>query len=215
MAGSSIVIISSVSDVSVPENGNQSSVKSRENIRDEVLSLRKRMDGDELARMGSQIAKRVLQAEWYRDARCIHCFSGAVHKGEIPTLDIVEDCLKTGKILAMPRVSDRAGRMVHVRVTAPDHFRAGPWGIMEPVGDETVPVHEIELVLVPGLAADPAGNRIGYGKGYYDRFLGSASHALKVMLIPERFVLDRIPAKSHDIPMDFLVTESRILYCRS
>lgn len=189
-------------------------MKSRAEIRQEVLSTRKRMDADELERLGSLITDHVLNAEWYRDARCIHCFYGAAGKGEVSTLRIIEQAMATGKTLVMPRVSDRAGGMEHIRVEHKDHFRAGPWGIMEPSGELTVPVTEIELVLVPGLAADPAGNRIGYGKGYYDRFLDSAGHALKAMLIPERFIVDRIPAENHDVPMDCLVTENRILSCR-
>lgn len=89
----------------------------------------------------------------------------------------------------------------------------GPFGIREPdpgvwpkVGIET-----IDLALVPGLAFDPAGNRLGRGKGFYDRLMGLCGfRALKVGVITERFLLPGIPTEPHDIRMDLVVTESSV-----
>ena len=190
-------------------------MRNRQDIRKEALSLRRKMDSSELERLGSLIAQNVLESDWYRDARCVHCFYGVTVKGEIPTVRIMGDALTSGKILVMPRVTDNDGGMEHLRVTGLELMQPGLWGIPEPVGDTMVPVAEIELILVPGLAVDIKGNRMGYGKGYYDRFLETASHSVKAMLVPARFVHDRLPVKDHDVPVDYIVTEDRILTCNN
>jgi len=188
-------------------------VRKRQDIRKEALSIRRKMDSSELERIGSLIANNVLESDWYRDARCVHCFYGVKVKGEIPTVRIMGDALASGKLLVMPRVTDNDGGMEHVRVTGLELMQPGLWGIPEPVGEARVPVAEIELILVPGLAVDIKGNRMGYGKGYYDRFLETASHSVKAMLVPERFVHDRLPVEDHDVPVDYIVTEDRVLSC--
>ncbi len=188
-------------------------MKSRREIRKEALAIRRKMDSSELQRIGSIIDQNVLKSDWYRNARSVHCFYGVTVKGEIPTVRIMGNALSTGKRLVMPRVTDNDGGMEHIRVTGLELMQPGLWGIPEPVGAERVPLAEIDLILVPGLAADLRGNRIGYGKGYYDRFLGKAPHAVKAILIPDRFVHDRLPVKPHDVPVDYIVTEERILSC--
>ena len=188
-------------------------MKSRREIRKEALAIRSKMDSSELQQIGSLIDRSVLKSDWYRNARCVHCFYGVTVKGEIPTVRIMGHALSSGKLLVMPRVTDNDGGMEHIRVSGLELMQPGIWGIPEPVGDEQVPVAEIDLILVPGLAADLSGNRIGYGKGYYDRFLETASHAVKAILIPDRFVHDRLPVEPHDIPVDYIVTEERILSC--
>jgi len=190
-------------------------VTNRQNIRKEALSIRRKMDSNELAHLGSLIAQNVLASDWYRDARSVHCFYGVTVKGEIPTVRIMEDALASGKLLAMPRVTDNDGGMEHIRVTALELVKPGLWGIPEPMGETRVTIAEIELILVPGLAVDRKGNRMGYGKGYYDRFLETASHSVKAMLVPDRFVHDRLPVEHHDVPVDYIVTEDRILSCGS
>ncbi len=187
----------------------------RQDIRKQALAIRSQMGSGELERLGGLIAGHVLGAGWYLEARCVHCFFGVIEKGEIPTERILSDAVSSGKVLALPKVTDSEGGMKHVRVHDPAHLVPGPWGIPVPAGREEVAVADIDLILVPGLAADREGNRIGYGKGYYDRFLVSAARAVKVMLVPERLVHNRLPAEDHDVPVDFLATENGILSCKT
>ncbi len=185
----------------------------RQDIRKQVLAWRRQMEPEELERLGNLIASKILQSEWYQQAHCVHCFYGVTAKGEIPTVQIIQHAIDAGKVLAMPKVTDSEGGMIHTRVEDPGLLQPGPWGIPEPAGTEEVPVEDIDLILVPGLAADCSGNRIGYGKGYYDRFLGQARRAVKVMLVPEKFIFDQIPAEDHDVPVDLIVTDKRIHTC--
>lgn len=120
---------------------------------------------------------------------------------ELSTRMLFERWHSMGKSLYLPVV---AGDDLVVRPYAPDAMRQGAYGIYEPQGDD-VDVSGIELVVVPGVAFDAAGNRLGRGKGYYDRLL-SRTRAVKVGVCYRCQLLSRIPAFSHDCRMDYVVT---------
>jgi 5-formyltetrahydrofolate cyclo-ligase len=88
------------------------------------------------------------------------------------------------------------------------------WGMEQPVeSGEPVPVHEIDLILVPGVAFDGAGRRLGRGKGYYDGLLGVRRRdCLAIGVTTADRIIDAVPTEGHDIPVDLLVTEDGILY---
>lgn len=86
----------------------------------------------------------------------------------------------------------------------------GSFHIEEPTGDDTVDVDEIELMIVPAVAFDRKGNRLGRGKGFYDRLLAS-SKATKIGVGYEFQLFDSLPAEPHDIPMDMVITQKTII----
>lgn len=186
----------------------------RRKIRERILADRKQMLASELERLGALIADNLLQDGCYQRARCIHCFVGVTTKGEIPTDRIRNDIISSGKTLVLPKVTEVDGKMIHVKVADPKTLQPGIFGIPEPAGSEEVALWDLDLIIVPGLAVDMSGNRIGYGKGYYDRFLSRTERAVTVMLVPERYVLARIPAEEHDVPVHFIATEKAIHACR-
>lgn len=102
--------------------------------------------------------------------------------------------------------------MEFVRVQTREELVTGHFGILEPLG-ATWP-GEIDTVLVPGLAFDLAGNRLGFGAGYYDRFLDE-SRPLQVIGVGFDWqVVSQLPAEPHDIAMDWVVTDRRTYLCR-
>ncbi len=180
-----------------------------------MLQERRELGKAALEQFGEIICARVIDSDWYQHAKVIHCFHGVPGMGEVATRRLLEHVLSSGRTLVMPRVINPLGEMEHASVRDLDKLVPGAWGIPEPAGTELIAASQIELVIAPGLAADPAGNRLGYGKGFYDRFFAQASNALKVMLVPSRFIVEKIPAADHDVPVDKLVTESGVLDCRS
>ncbi len=91
------------------------------------------------------------------------------------------------------------------------------WGIPEPQPERCplVDPSQIDLVLVPGVAFDLRGNRLGYGAGFYDRlFQRLPPSALRVACLQDVLLLDRVPAEAHDVPVDLLLTESMALVCQ-
>lgn len=93
-------------------------------------------------------------------------------------------------------------------------WAAGPFGLSEPDPDHWPParVQEIDLALIPGLAFDQLGKRLGRGRGFYDRLLASPDfRALRVGITKEALLLPEVPAEPHDVPVDLVVTETRVL----
>ncbi|MBP3192434.1 5-formyltetrahydrofolate cyclo-ligase [Natronogracilivirga saccharolytica] len=182
-------------------------------LRKKLLQQRTSMGALQLETLGRLISEQILRSSWYLEARVIHCFSGTISKGEVPTFKILKEIVGAGKTLVMPKVTKIPGVMEHHVVRDPEDLTSGNWGILEPANDNPVGVSEIDLVLVPGLAADRTGNRIGYGRGYYDRFLSEIPETRTIMPVPEIFVLEHIPTEQGDVAVKALATENIVADC--
>jgi 5-formyltetrahydrofolate cyclo-ligase len=137
--------------------------------------------------------------------------------GEIDLSRFISDQLPERSIFLPRSLSDKTMDFWSLGGNWIDHLGAGNFGILEPSGDEGEkfnPDTSAEtLVLVPGLAFDHAGNRLGRGKGYYDRFFADLRlrAALKIGVCWKLQLVDAVPARDHDIPMDFIVHEDGYL----
>lgn len=121
---------------------------------------------------------------------------------EILNRKIVED----GKQLYLPRV-EKDGRLSVVEYGK--GFTIGSFGIREPIGENYT--EDLDMIVTPGLVFDREGNRIGYGRGYYDRLFGRYSSVLKVAPIFEVQLFEKIPSEEHDIKIDMIITKNEIL----
>ena len=131
-------------------------------------------------------------------------------KKEVRTEEAVKAALGAGKNVSMP-VSDLENRrIIPVRLNSLSSLKPGAYGILEPAGGKELDEKELELVLVPGLAFDAEGNRIGYGLGFYDRFLRKAG-AKKIALAYEMQIVDRVVTTENDVPVDMIVTEDKVI----
>jgi len=138
-------------------------------------------------------------------------------RSEWDTLGLVRAAIRAGQTVALPRVDPQARMLVLHALADPDHdIAVGHQGIPEPLPDRPrVPYDAVDFVLVPGVAFDATGRRLGYGGGYYDRLLpllrpgaARAAGAFELQLA------DIVPAAPHDIAVDMIVTESRTLALR-
>ena len=128
------------------------------------------------------------------------------------------ELLQQGRLLVAPRVPAQ-GRVLELRQVADLKQDLAPsrWGIPEPLPERCplVDPAQIDLVLVPGVAFDRWGNRLGYGAGFYDRlFLRLLPSALRVACVHDALLVDRVPAEPHDAPVDLLLTESMAMVCQ-
>lgn len=188
----------------------------RKILREKILQHRLQYSQSELSVLGEQIGERVKQTESFRNAPVVHCFFGVEQKGEIGTKTILNEILRSGKKLVMPQVDSRSDYLKHYQVKDLDELSTSRWGIPEPVTGTQVAVKHIDLVLVPGITGDRYGNRIGYGKGYYDRFLGEPGfRGQSILLLPDNCLVDQVPVKPHDIAVDMIATETGVIICRS
>ena len=129
---------------------------------------------------------------------------------ELSTIDFI-DKWHTRKHFFLPRVNG-----VNLDVLPYDRTRLqyGSFHIEEPTGDDIEDIDNIELIIVPGIAYDNRGNRVGRGKGYYDRLL-SRTKATKIGIGYDFQLVDEIDSDPHDITMDIVITDSRIINIKS
>ena len=125
--------------------------------------------------------------------------------------DVIDPWPKEKRV-ALPRISD--ANLTFHWVTCREELRPGRFGILEPPAEASEAGNGFDLILVPGLAFDLQGGRLGRGKGYYDRFLSTAS-GLRAGVCFEDQIVEAIPGEPHDVRMDFVVTPSAISRCGS
>jgi 5-formyltetrahydrofolate cyclo-ligase len=131
---------------------------------------------------------------------------------EVRTFRITEKAFENNKVISLPKISRRF--MDFYRITPSTNFYTNKFGIKEPIAHLAQRVsQELDLVVVPGLAFDTSGYRIGYGYGYYDRFLADKRNSIIcVGLAYDSQVVQQVPHLNHDTKLDILLTEKRIFY---
>jgi 5-formyltetrahydrofolate cyclo-ligase len=110
-------------------------------------------------------------------------------------------------------ILDNDGNMIAVKITSIDDLEKGMYGILEPKNPLPFPKEKIDLVIVPGVAFSTDGYRLGYGKGYYDRFL-STFKGRSLVAIHSSLVCERLPRLDTDIPIKTLITETGAIRLR-
>ena len=161
-------------------------------LRKELLSLRKS------GKCGSVSIEMLKNYPEFLNAKTVFCYISA--HGEVETHSLIEELLKE-KTVAVPYCVDSNGHMIASKITSLDELKDGKFGIPEPILPKEFPKTEIDFVIVPGVAFDKDGYRLGYGKGYYDRFLCDIS-PYKLGVCREEFYLEKLPHGQHDIKMD-------------
>ncbi len=190
-------------------------------LRARMLALRKQRaiaDGESgtSADESRRICKRAIDLPAVRaitpDSR-VSCY--VAMRGEVDTESLIAELLATVGAFYAPRVSGVGELMLH-RVTrrSPEGFIRSAHGVAEPdpgVYAETIDPAELDIIFVPGVAFDLGRRRIGFGKAHYDRLLARAKAALKIGLSFEYQILERLPSEAHDIAMDLIATENRLI----
>lgn len=135
-------------------------------------------------------------------------------QSEVRTAPLINYLHKTGATVCVPWV--RGNDIVPVILTKGNHLKKDAYGIKVPVIKKVITnMKKIDVVAAPGIGFDIHGNRIGFGKGYYDRFLKKLpSKTIKAALAFSCQLVKNIPAEKHDIKMDFIITEKEIVNCR-
>ncbi len=188
-------------------------------LRKHYLALRAQISPDDAARKSLAVARAVLSLPDYRSARTVMAYSAL--PGEVEAGAIISAALGEGKRVCLPKVR-RPPRHLRQELVAclvddyPGDLEPGAFGVLEvPDGREMViPPAEIDLMLIPGLAFDLCGIRLGYGAGYYDRFL--ADPAVRATTVGVCFMVQLaqiLPRAPHDRKVQYVVTEEGVQPC--
>ena len=172
----------------------------KDEIRKRILSLRNGLDNEWIRDVSIQIEERVFEDKDFLESKNILFYDA--FKKEVQTRVMIKRAIDMKKRVFLP-VTDFKNKNILVS----EFTNKGELG-------EVVSGNEIEIVMVPGVAFDESGSRIGFGKGFYDRFLYRLSGDVKTIGIAFDFqVVGKIPADSHDFIIDKVITEKRVIDC--
>ena len=179
----------------------------KEKIRKQVLDERFKLAPEQRRAKSVAIETRLFGLPEYRAASLVLFY--ASFQSEVETHHMIRRALAEGKRVALPKVKGKELELFEI-VNFDRDVVPGAWGIPEPENGRPVELSDIGFVVVPGAAFDMAGNRIGYGAGFYDKLLPfyrgqTAALAFELQIVPAA------PADAHDIPMQKIVTEERVI----
>ena len=183
----------------------------KNDIRNLLKNKRLNLSKDEVLAKSRQIKKRLYRIDEFKKAKNILFYIS--YDGEVFTHDVIKEAF-FDKIVVVPISNKKDYSLILSKLNSFKDLEEGPYGILEPKKEriKEISIDEIDLIIVPGIAYDINGNRIGHGKGYYDRLLKN-TNAIIVALAFEFQIMENIPTDEHDKPVDIIITEKRIIKC--
>ena len=181
--------------------------RDKRRVRNAVREKRDAVPVDVREERAERVVERFLDLPEVRRARTVMLFSS--FGSEVPTGSLIERLHARGVVVALPRIEGTA--LVPVRYAPGDLTTTTPFGAEEPVDGTPLDPDAIDVVGVPGVAFDRGGRRIGYGGGYYDRFLRGLPAFTVGLVFGLQVVEEDLPAGRFDLPVDAIVTEEETI----
>lgn len=178
----------------------------KNNLRRKFRSWREKLTPDRKRSLDGQIFSRIIQMRQFQSAHTVLCFIST--RIEVDTHRLIEYCWKHGKRVAVPRCLNDKGRMKFYYINSWRDVEIGKFRLLEPnlsICREVTIFHK-SVAIVPGFSFDRSGYRLGFGKGYYDRFL-SKYNEIKIGICYNACVTKKLPHGRFDVAVDYLVTE--------
>lgn len=183
----------------------------KSDIRKTILDKRNSISPLDIVNNSRIISNSVISTKEYQSSFSVGIYYSI--GSEVKTFDIIKHSLENKKEIALPRVIDST-KIQFFKIMEDKFekikFTKGKYGIFENSMSTTI-IDKIDLLIIPGIAFDLKGYRIGYGKGYYDRFLSLGKSKCIMGLSYESQIINGIPNNEHDIPVDIIITEKRII----
>lgn len=180
-------------------------METKKEIRQHIISRRKEMDPLAWQEATQKITEKIINHPRFLEETDIYCYAN--YNGEVGTEQIMEEAWKLGKHVWLPKVE--GCEMEFYLVESRKELKPGAYGILEPVTDHKADGKE-GLLIMPGVAFDEEGRRIGYGGGFYDKYLEKHPNLLTVAVAFELQIYQEIPCEEHDIKPRKVVTEEHI-----
>jgi 5-formyltetrahydrofolate cyclo-ligase len=183
----------------------------KEKLRKEIKEKRRKQSKEDNRKKSKEIREKLFSLKEFKDAETILFYIS--YDGEVFTHDmIVESFYK--KNIVVPVSNKEDNTLILSRLKSWEELSVGSYMILEPRREKIrkTGISEINLIIVPGVAFDRKGNRLGHGKGYYDRLLKTTKSPV-VALAFEFQIIEKIPTDEHDKPVDMIITEDRIIEC--
>ena len=175
-----------------------------------LLQQRKQLTEAACLELSLCIQQRLLDFPCFSTAETLALYSPI--NNEVRTGHLLDKSHAAGKRVCFPRVTGETLQFVAVDSVA--ELQCGSFGVAEPIGDNVLPVQTIDLLVVPGVAFDQEGYRLGYGKGFYDRELARLTRTTTTVGLCYDFQLcEALPIEEHDQQLDYVITETQFIPC--
>lgn len=188
-------------------------MKMKDRLRKSIEKKRNTLSTSDVLEKSSRIKKRIFEMDLFRDAQTILFYVS--YGNEVYTHDMIKESISLGKTVVVPKSVTKNNALILSRLTDWNNLEVGAHNILEPKQEsiEQVDVESVDLIIVPGVVFDESGNRIGHGKGYYDRLLNDSQNIPNIGLAFELQMIDNIESEKHDEKIDVIITEDRIMKC--
>ena len=186
----------------------------KDNLRKEMLQKRKSMETRDVSSFSNKIISAIMELPEFINSKNIMIYLS--FNKEVNTYPLARWCLDNGKTVIAPYCIPSKREIVPYKITnLINDLTKSTFGVMEPKHDllEKANIEDIDLVIVPGVVFDENCNRIGFGAGYYDRFLPRILKNTPTIGIAYDYqIVDEVPTGEYDVPLDFIITEERIIF---
>lgn len=173
-------------------------------LRQIIKAKKKELTTDDVRRKTESILSQLMIDEEYVNAKRIYTYVN--YNQEVDTCMLIERAILDGKIVLVPRVD--GDFMEFYQIESLEQLAPGAYGILEPVADCKMDTKHDGVMIMPGLAFDRKLHRIGYGGGFYDRYLQEYQEFYKIALCFDFQIVDEVPAQEFDIPVDCVISET-------
>ena len=173
----------------------------KQELRNKIKALKRAMTQQEIEEKSQALGRLFLASDAYKKARTIYGY--LPYNQEVRTTAMLQKALEDGKRVAVPKCYGEEMRFIYLDDLS--KVEKGYCNIPEPIADGPIADDPTALVLMPGLAFDPQGHRMGYGGGFYDKFLAAEPNHPTLALCYDFQMLEHLETESHDIPVDFVI----------
>lgn len=192
-----------------------SPINPKEIIRKNVLEIRNQLSDIDIIKFSKIINKKIINSKEFKNANCIGIYYPI--GSEVQTFDIIRESLIMNKQIGLPRVINSEiikFYLILEKSLGQIKLTKEKYGVMIN-SDSNVDLEAIDLLLIPGVAFDKKCNRIGYGKGFYDKYIQTTNPAKKIGLAFQKQIVEQIPINKHDKKLDLIVTEKNNYYYKT
>jgi 5-formyltetrahydrofolate cyclo-ligase len=179
-------------------------------LRKELKINRNKLSKKEIINKSKIIKQKLFELGVFKKSHLILFYVS--YDNEVFTHDMLMNCLKKKEVI-VPLSDTNNENLILSKLEKWEDLIEGAYGILEPSKIIETPIGKLDLIIVPGVGFDEKGNRLGHGKGYYDKLL-QKSKATKIGLAFECQIINQIPTDKNDMPVDAIITEKRIINCK-
>jgi len=183
----------------------------KKEIRQNILNKRKKVNTLDKKKWNTLIYNKVINFKYYINSKKIFTFVS--YNNEVDTYRLINYSIKNNKKVYVPKINNIKDKMEVYEINTFSDLEIGKYGILEPKRNcKKIEKPDMELVIVPGIAFDYDGNRIGYGKGYYDKFFKENNTNFKKVALAYDFqILKKIPHNVNDVKVNYIISNKQIL----